>query len=82
MKILLFGICASLASVFAGQNAKTQPPASMTKMVVRLMGQDIRPGSFAALPRTIYRAGQHFARIEDPPGCQAKGPKAHHHRRT
>jgi len=42
----------------------------MTKMVVRLMGPGIKPGSFAALPRTIYRAGPHYARIEDPPDAR------------
>jgi hypothetical protein len=42
----------------------------MTKMVVRLMGPGIAPGSFAALPKTIYRAGEHYARIEDPPDAR------------
>ena len=39
----------------------------MTKMVVRLSGPGIKPGSIAAMPKTIYRAGEHYARIEDPP---------------
>ncbi len=39
----------------------------MTKMLVRLSGPGIKPNSHSALPRTIYRAGPHYARIEDPP---------------
>ena len=49
-----------------------KPPASMTRMVVRLMGPDIQAGSPAALPKTIYRAGDRFARIEDPPDAKLK----------
>jgi len=39
----------------------------MTKIVVRLSGPHIKVGSIAAMPKTIYRAGPHYARIEDPP---------------
>jgi len=39
----------------------------MTKMNVRLMGPGIRPGSNAALPKLIYRAGSKYARMEDAP---------------
>ena len=56
---------------FAQQNA-TGTPETMTKMVVRLMGPEIRPGSFSALPKTIYRAGDRYARIEDPPDARQK----------
>lgn len=45
-------------------------PETMTKAVVRLTGPGIRPGSLAALPKTIYRAGPHYARIEDPPNAR------------
>ena len=31
------------------------------------MGPEIKPGSYAALPKTMYRAGARCARIEDPP---------------
>src|ERR1700685_104411 len=44
-----------------------RPPATMTKIVVRLSGPGIKPASFAAQPKIIYRAGPHYARIEDPP---------------
>jgi hypothetical protein len=55
------------SSELAARNAANQPPATMTKMLVRLSGPGIRPKSHSALPRTIYRAGPHYARIEDPP---------------
>ena len=42
-------------------------PVTMTRMVVRLKGPNIKPGSIAAMPKTIYEASPHFARIEDPP---------------
>jgi hypothetical protein len=45
-------------------------PTSMIKMVVRVMGPGIKPGSFPALPKTIYRAGPRYARIEDPPDAR------------
>lgn len=51
------------------------PPATMTKMVVRLIGPEIKPGSFPALPRTIYRAGPHYARMENPPDARQRMQK-------
>lgn len=42
----------------------------MTKIVVRLIGPGITPGSFAALPKTIYAAPPHYARVEDPPDAR------------
>ena len=56
------------ALTLAGQSG---PPATMTKMVVRLMGPEVKPGSYAALPKTIYRAGEKFARMDDPPNARA-----------
>src|SRR3954453_8557043 len=52
-------------------SADTQP-SSMIRMVVRVMGPGIKPGTFPALPKTIYRAGAHHARIEDPPDARQK----------
>ncbi len=57
------------------QTAQTKPPETMTKIVARLMGPGIKPGSFSALPKTIYRAGEHYARIEDPPDAKQKVQK-------
>src|SRR3954463_15642295 len=47
-------------------------PSSMIRMVVRIMGPGIKPGSSPALPKTIYRAGAHHARIEDPPDARQR----------
>ncbi|MBV9502992.1 MAG: hypothetical protein JO138_26770 [Acidobacteriaceae bacterium] len=52
-------------------------PKTMTKIVVRLIGPGIKPGSFAALPRTIYSSAPHYARVEDPPDA-----KQHVHKLT
>ncbi len=48
------------------------PPPTMTKIVVRLSGPRIEPGSFSALPKTIYSAGDRYARLEDPPDARQK----------
>lgn len=63
------------AAVLALPLCAGEPPATMTKIVVRLTGPGIKPGSSAALPKTIYRAGPHFARIEDPPDARQKVQK-------
>lgn len=57
------------------QTATDQAPASMTKMLVRLSGPGIKPNSPSALSRTIYRAGPHYARIEDPPDSRQRMEK-------
>ncbi len=60
---------------FARQSGQEKAPETMTKMVVRLMGPGIKPGSPAALPKTIYRAGDTYARIEDPPDARERVEK-------
>lgn len=54
------------------QTVENQPPATMTKMEVRLMSPGIKPRSHAALPRRIYRAGTHYARMEDAPDAKQR----------
>lgn len=63
---VLSGLAFSLCLPFF-LRAADAPPATMTKIVVRLSGPHIKTGSIAAMPKTIYRAGPHYARIEDPP---------------
>lgn len=67
MDLLLAG--ALLAGFWTGGSSfyPDTLPSEMTKMVVRLSGPGIQPNSNAALPKTIYFADPHFARIEDPP---------------
>ncbi len=52
-----------LASALCAQ----QPPQTMTRMVVQRTGSDIPHGSFAFKPRTFYRAGTTYCRIEEQP---------------
>ena len=59
-----------LLPLMSRQDDHGEKPKEMTRMVVRLMGPAIRPGSFAALPKTIYRASDEYARIEDPPDAR------------
>lgn len=47
-----------------------QPPKTMTKMVVQLQSPDVPAGSFAAKPKTMYRAGTQFCRIEEEPDAE------------
>jgi hypothetical protein len=39
----------------------------MTKMVVQLQSADAPPDSFAARPKTMYRAGTQYCRVEEAP---------------
>src|SRR5690242_19932786 len=64
-----------LCSPVRGAEQPKSPPATMIKMVVRLMGPGIKPGSNAALPKTIYAAGPHYARIEGPPDARQRVEK-------
>ena len=59
----LFALAASMA-------LSAPAPAEMTKIVVRLIGPNVKPNSHAALPKTIYVADPHYARIEDPPDAR------------
>src|SRR4026208_291228 len=44
-----------------------QPPDMMTKLTVRLQSPDIPEESFAVKPKTMYRAGNGYCRIEELP---------------
>lgn len=57
-------------------SAADQPEIkSMTRMDVRLMGPGIRSGSYAALPKLIYRAGSRYARMENAPDAHSRMQK-------
>lgn len=43
------------------------PPKTMTKLIVRLESPDVPKDSFASLPKTMYRAGAGYCRIEELP---------------
>jgi hypothetical protein len=68
LQIKLVGVaCALVGLAFQSAEVKT-----MTRMNVRLMGPGIRPGSNAALPKLIYRAGTKYARMEDAPEARQR----------
>jgi hypothetical protein len=69
----IFGLVFLFAA--RAQAPRSQSSESMIRIVVRFMGPGIRPGSFAALPRTIYRAGSRYARVEDPPDARQQMEK-------
>ena len=71
MRPLLFGLLTTCcATQLNAQGTGNETPTTMIRMEVRLMGPGIRPRSHAALPRKIFRAGAHYARIEDPPDAR------------
>ena len=49
---------------------RAEQPQTMKKIIVRLAGPGIKANSNSALPKTIYVAPPHFARIEDPPDAR------------
>ena len=57
------------ASLATGLFAQ-QPPKTMTKVVVQLQSPDVPADSFAAKPKTMYRAGTQFCRIEEEPDAE------------
>lgn len=74
-RLLIAWLSLSSSLLLASQTTADQPPATMTRMLVRLSGPGIKPNSHSALPRTIYRAGPHYARIEDPPDARQQVEK-------
>jgi hypothetical protein len=44
-----------------------QPPQTMTRMVIQLAGTDVPRDSFAAKPKTFFRAGTTYCRVEEQP---------------
>jgi hypothetical protein len=69
MKVVVRAILSGILT-FSSFGASADQPPSMIRMVVRLMGPGIKPNTFPALPKTIYRAGPHQARIEDAPDAR------------
>jgi hypothetical protein len=67
-RLLLFCL---VTAIGLGQQTPNQPsPATMTKLVVRLQSPDVPEGSFSAQPKTMYRAGSRYCRIEELPDTE------------
>ena len=65
MKLRLLWIFA-MGAIALGQPA----PSTMTKLVVRFQSPDVPKTSFAAQPKTMYRAGSRYCRIEEMPDAE------------
>lgn len=60
-----------LAGCFLGSYlAAQQLPQTMTKIVVQLQSPDVPQDSFAAKPKTMYRAGTQYCRVEEEPDAE------------
>lgn len=70
MKFVLSALLSGILTAPVILKGADEPPSSMIRMVVRIMGPGIKPNTFPALPKTIYRAGPHRARIEDAPDAR------------
>jgi hypothetical protein len=62
--------CVLSALALGQQPSNETPPATMTKVVVHLQSPDVPEGSFAAQPKTMYRAGTRYCRIEEMPDTE------------
>jgi hypothetical protein len=62
MKVMRILVCICwLSTTVFGQ----QSPPTMTKIVARLDAPKVTEGSFAAMPKAMYRAGTRYCRIEE-----------------
>jgi len=55
----------ALSLVASAALAQTCAPAKLTKVVTRQVGPEVKPGSFAAAPMTVYRQGERLMRSEE-----------------
>jgi hypothetical protein len=56
-----------LTGILSGTSFSQEPPKETTKMEVQLQGPEVAANSFAAKPKTLYRAGTRYCRIEEAP---------------
>jgi hypothetical protein len=65
----------TLGAIFPFMSAQALEPEAtptfMQKITVRASGSSITPGTFANQPRTYYRAGRSFCRVEEAPDNEA-----------
>src|SRR5271154_3426713 len=60
-------VLAAALSTFGSTVSAGTTNETMTKMVVRTSAPDVPPDSFAAKPKTIWRVGRKYGRIEEVP---------------
>jgi hypothetical protein len=60
----------SIAGALCASSFAQDPPKQMTKVVVQLQSPQIPADSFAAKPKTMYRAGSRYCRVEEEPDAK------------
>jgi hypothetical protein len=65
--LLLFLAVVAFASCLAQTIAAQETPAKMTHLIVQLSGDEVPPDSFAAKPKTMWRASSRFCRVDELP---------------
>lgn len=61
----LISILSLLSLSVSPVNAEAATPSTMKRFEVRYVADDIEPSSFGAKPRTCYRAGDTYGRVEE-----------------
>jgi hypothetical protein len=60
-----------VSALVSGQVVSSQPPpVTMTKLVIHLQSPNVPEADFAVQPKTIYRAGNRYCRIEEVPDME------------
>ena len=70
MRFLVLLPCVLSVLAYGQQPSGEATPATMTKLVVRLESPDVPKASFPSLPKTMYRAGTRYCRIEELPDTE------------
>lgn len=74
MRHLLLGLFAPLLTLMAWPSpaAATCAPERMVRIVTRVATPPVEPGSFGAAPKTLYRLGTKYGRVEELPNPATK----------
>jgi hypothetical protein len=64
---LALGALLGIAGCATGPAAPPDEAETMTRVVFRNVSPGVEPGSHAALPRTLFRSGLRYGRLEHPP---------------
>jgi hypothetical protein len=65
MRFLLSGL--TVLALVQPLSAVECAPTRLLRIVTRVEGQGVETGTFAALPKTVFRLGSKYARVEEAP---------------
>ncbi len=66
--MLILSVLLSVFIAATQPSPSTQPePAGTTRLVYHYVSPKVKPGTFQAQPRVVYRADRYHLRIEEPP---------------